>query len=108
MWGICLDISLCGGTLLDRPVEYQPRENSAVILHPVSGIETDMQQIRPLEQPPKYQYGDAVYPAAHPDRKGRIRDMVWYFKEDAILYFIEINGRKISRRYHEDELMPAG
>lgn len=54
MWGICLDISLCGGTLLDRPVEYQPRENSAVILHPVSGIETDMQQIIPLEQPPKY------------------------------------------------------
>lgn len=108
MWGICLDISLCDGKLLDRLVEYQPRENTAVILQPVSGIETDMQQIRMLAQPPKYQYGDAVYPAAHPERKGRIRDMVWHYKEHAILYFIETNGKTISKRYHEDDLIPAG
>jgi hypothetical protein len=108
MWGICLDTSLCDGKLLDRVVEYQPQENSAVILQPVSGIETDMQQIRPLEQPPKYRYGDAVFPADHPERKGVIRDMVWHFKARAVMYFIESNGRKISKRYDEDDLIPAG
>ena len=42
-----------------------------------------MQNIKPLEEPPQFQYGDAVYPAAHPERRGRIRDMVWHFKRSA-------------------------
>ena len=33
MWGICLDISLCGGTLLDRPVEFitEKREDKRIV-----------------------------------------------------------------------------
>ncbi len=42
-----------------------------------------MQNIKPLQDPPQFQYGDAVYPAAHPERA------------------------KISRRYDADELILA-
>jgi len=28
-----------------------------------------MQNIKPLQEPPQFQYGDAVYPEAHPARK---------------------------------------
>ena len=42
-----------------------------------------MQNIKPLQEPPRFQYGDAVDPAAHPERA------------------------KISRRYDADELILA-
>lgn len=66
-----------------------------------------MQNIKPLQEPPQFQYGDAVYPAAHPERKGRICDMVWHFKRQAVMYFIGTERAKISRRYDADELILA-
>ncbi len=33
-----------------------------------------MQNIKLLQEPPQFQYGDAVYPAAHPARKDYAAD----------------------------------
>ena len=68
MWGICQDIAVCDGKLIDRVIEYRLCENMhAVVLQPVSGVETEAEKIQPLEAPPRFRYGDAAAPVSHPE-----------------------------------------
>ena len=106
MWGICLDMSLCEGALFQRVIEYQIKErNTAIIIQPTTNIEIDIQLISAIDKPPKFKYGDLVSPANNTDKKGKVRDIVWHFKNNTFNYYIEIDNKKVSRRYSEEELV---
>ncbi|MBR1736164.1 MAG: hypothetical protein IJ736_03985 [Firmicutes bacterium] len=103
MWGIC---SLCESQLSQRAIEYQIKDNNtAVILQPASNIEIDIKYIKAIDAPPKFKYGDSVSPADHIYKKGRIRDIIWHGKTHKFNYYIEIDNKKVSRRYYAEELI---
>ena len=104
MWGICLDYEICEGKLGQRVIEYQIFENKAIVLQPVSDIEIDAQKIKVLEQAPRFVYGAQVYPKDHPEYICMIRDIIWHFKDKVCYYYLEAEGKKIGKRYAEEEL----
>ena len=36
--------------------------------------------------------------------EGTIRDIIWHLKDERHNYYIEEDGRKVSKRYYEDDL----
>lgn len=56
-----------------------------------------------FQSKPKYQIGEEVY-IPRREENGKIIDMDWHFKNQDHMYFLEINGKKYSRRYYENEL----
>lgn len=106
MWGICLDVSLCEGKLFQRVIEYElSLDNKAIIIQPFPNFEVDIKKIIAIADSPKYTYGAYVYPVNHPDRKGKIRDIIWHFKNRTFNYYIEVNNKKVSKRYYEADLI---
>jgi len=37
-------------------------------------------------------------------REGAISDIVWHFKDQRYNYYLEERGKKVSKRYHADDL----
>ena len=37
-------------------------------------------------------------------RTGTIRQIIWHFKDQRYMYFLEVNGKKIAKRYYEEDL----
>ena len=108
MWGICLDVTLCDGKLFQRVIEYEvSSENKAIIVQPFQNLEIDLLKLSGISYSPKYTYGTYVCPVNHPDRKGKIRDIIWHFKNRTFNYYIEVNNKKISKRYYEEDLVNA-
>ena len=106
MWGICLNNRLPEGTLFQRAVEYRRLdENTVMIIQPVQDQKIDIQDVRPIDKPPLYGYGDAVSVIDHPDRKGVIRDIIWHFERNVFVYYLEMDGKKNKTRYTEEELV---
>ena len=105
MWGVCLDMSVCEGRLDACVIEYQIKENKCITVQPVPGIEIDLSKIRCIAHPPQFQYGAAVSPADHPERKARISGIFWHFKHKTCFYYIEADGKKVSKRYFEADLV---
>ena len=56
-----------------------------------------------FQSKPKYQIGEEVY-IPRREENGKIIDMDWHYKNQDHMYFLEINGKKYSRRYYENEL----
>lgn len=106
MWGICLDIFVCNGNLYQRAIEYENAlsEVTAHTLQPIRGIEISADQIKPVEKPPVFIYGELVSPVKHSDIIGKITDIIWHFKNYEYNYYISVNGKKKSKRYYSDDL----
>ncbi len=55
-----------------------------------------------------YQVGDCVEVILNTQNKtphiGIIRDIIWHHKYEEWNYFIEVNGKKVSKRYLESDL----
>ncbi len=51
----------------------------------------------------KFQLGEEVY-IPRKGKNGKIIEMIWHYKNQAQMYFLEIDGKKNSRRYYENEL----
>ena len=108
MWGICQDVSLYQENLYGYVVEYQITDrNTAAILQPVSGTETDIRNIQPLQTPPRFRYGDAAAPVRHPEQTGSIREIRWHFRNNAYYFILTVNNKRISKRYYEEDLIPV-
>ncbi|MEC7263578.1 MAG: hypothetical protein VXW38_07540 [Bacteroidota bacterium] len=55
---------------------------------------------------PRFIWGDMVYEKAKPDVPAVINDFFWHHKDQRYYYHITVNGKKKSKRYSENELMP--
>ena len=107
MWGICLDVMADGGKLYQRAIEYEETSDKCTvhILQPVSDIKISVDKIMPVDKPPVFVYGELVSIVEHSGTIGRIRDIIWHFKNHDYNYYITINHRKKSKRYDSDELL---
>jgi hypothetical protein len=38
--------------------------------------------------------------------EGTVREIIWHFKEQRHNYYIEEGGKKVSKRYYEQDLQP--
>lgn len=59
--------------------------------------------------PPSFEIGDPVKiigTKKNSARRGKIREHIWHHKNTEWMYFINEEGRKVSKRYREDELEP--
>ena len=94
-------------TIFQRAIEYEPslENNKAIIIQPFSGYQIDVKKVKSIVNPPKYIYGDCICPTNHPDMKGKIRDIIWHFKNQTFNYYIEVNNKKVSKRYYEEDLI---
>ena len=39
--------------------------------------------------------------------RGTVREVIWHFKDERYNYYIVEDGKKISKRYFDDDLEPA-
>ena len=52
----------------------------------------------------RYEVGDHVlFKHGH----ARVRDVIWHFKDERPNYYLEQGGRKLSKRYFNEDLSPA-
>ncbi|NHB94064.1 DUF6960 family protein [Photorhabdus cinerea] len=54
-----------------------------------------------------FMVGDNVKVASSLDKRGTILNIGWHHKNDEPIYYLSFNGKKSSRRYAEDELIPV-
>lgn len=63
------------------------------------------------DRPPKYAPGQRVRVRLNERNRtpheGTIRAIVWHFKERRDYYYLEEGGKKISKRYRDDDLEPV-
>ncbi|MFL9454173.1 hypothetical protein AB0758_24145 [Tolypothrix bouteillei VB521301_2] len=57
---------------------------------------------------PLFSFGKKVRVINHPDRVGIVRGIEWHFKQNAAIYYLEINGKLSSKRYWHQELSLIG
>lgn len=108
MWGICLDISTWQDGLSQAVIQYEMSgDNQAVIISPRTNCKVDLNKIRKLQTTPKYAYGQRVIPRNHPDIIGVIMEIRWHFKRECCFYIIQVGKRIKSKRYFDDDLIPA-
>lgn len=108
MWGICLDSSACQNGLFQGVIQYEISSNNEVrIISPRTSCRVDFKKIRELPIPPKYVYGQRVIPRNHPDIIGVIMEIRWHFKRECCFYIIQVGKRIKSKRYFDDDLIPA-
>ena len=74
------------------------------VLYKGKSYDIPLDKIQRIE-PPKFTYGDPVSPANHPEIVGIISDMIYHGEKKASMYFIEIDGKKKSKRYFDDDLI---
>lgn len=110
MWGVCIDIKQYRAGVYQQVVLYEMWEDgSALILMPerAAGILCfkGEEEILALPAPPKYIYGQRVFPVNHPERQGIVLKIGWHFKRNCCFYKIKIGKKIKSRRYFENELI---
>lgn len=106
MWGICLNSFLCEGSIFQRVIEYRLDDNNkAIIVQPVSNVEINIQNIKALNNLPKYKYGDIVSLVYNMNIKEKIIDIVYHFKNQIFNYYIEVNNIKRNKRYYETDFI---
>ncbi len=37
-------------------------------------------------------------------RTGTIRQIIWHYKDQSYNYYLDVNGKKISKRYYEEDI----
>lgn len=115
-WGLCGDWAPENSDLFQRIVSYRlvervdaasaPREGEgAIIVAPAPGRVVAAEAIQPVGTP-EYDYGQVVAPRDHPEMRGVVDLIGWHFKYERCFYFIVVGGKRRSRRYFADELMP--
>ena len=61
--------------------------------------------------PPKFAIGQQVRVILNDrnitPREGLVRELFWHFKHQQYYYYIEAHGRKVSKRYFEEDLEPC-
>lgn len=55
---------------------------------------------------PRFQFGQRIRVKSHPEREGTIRGIAWHFKNDSPMYFLQIAGKQVSKRYWAEDLEP--
>ncbi len=93
--------------LFQRVVEYEVDANDgkAVILAPQCGIRTKLKNIKKLENPPRFRYGERVVTRGEREYAGTIAIMQWHFNRGEIIYKMKKDNGKIkSKRYFESDL----
>lgn len=75
MWGICLDSTVCGGSLFYAVIGYERSADGSTvnIIQPVKGIQVSASDVKRMDNPPRFVYGEAVSPVNHPEMLGVIR-----------------------------------
>jgi hypothetical protein len=63
------------------------------------------ERFRPVG-PLRFGFGDRVQEREGARRVGSVVDISWHAKLGRPMYFIEVHGKRRSRRYFDDELMP--
>jgi hypothetical protein len=53
---------------------------------------------------PSFSFGNQVRVINHPERVGIVRGIKWHFKQNAVIYYLDINGKFSSQRFWEQEL----
>ncbi len=101
MWGICLDISV--PELFQHIVEYDCEKS--VILQPLPDIKVSSDKIKFIENIPDFVYRENVSSVNHTDITGKIHEIIWQFKRKEFCYYIEVDGKKLSRRYYANDLI---
>ncbi len=92
--------------MFQRVIEYCLGDNNkAIIVQPVSNVEIDIQNIKALINSPKYKYGEIVSLIDNMNIKGKIRDIVYHFRNQTFNYYIEADNRKVNKRYYETDLI---
>lgn len=107
MWGICFDSTVCDGKLFQSVIAYEisADNKTADIAYPIEGVSVSVDEIRPLDDPPRFFEGELVSPGNHPELVGVIRGIGWHFDHQDYMYFITVNGRKKGKRYFSKDLL---
>ena len=53
---------------------------------------------------PLFSFGKQVQVSNHPNTVNIVRSIEWHFKQNALIYYLEIDGKLSSKRYWEKEL----
>jgi len=107
VWGICLDSTVCGGSLFYAVIEYERSDDGGTvdIIQPVKGVQVSAIDVKQMDHPPRFVYGEAVSPVNHPELTGVIRVIGWHFKNQDYMYLLTVDGRKKSKRYYSCDLL---
>lgn len=111
-WGVCVDIKLYGAGIYQQAVLYEIQEDgSALILLPEraagSICSNGKEEILMLSAPPKYIYGQWVFPVNHPERRGIVFGIGWHFKKACCFYAVAVGGKILKKRYFDSDLALA-
>ncbi len=112
MWGVCIDIKQYRAGVYQQVVLYEMWEDgSALILMPerAAGILCfkGEEEILALPAPPKYIYGQRVFPVNHPERQGIVLKIGRHFKRNCCFYAIAVEGKMQKKRYFDSDLAPV-
>lgn len=99
MWGLYLDSGRFGG--FQTVIQYDNAK--AEMLTPERGA-IKLECLKPLSNPPEFEYNARVSPVNHPELTGIIAKIYWHFDKQSYYYIIEINGKLKSRRYFAEDL----
>jgi hypothetical protein len=56
---------------------------------------------------PAFDFGQKVRLNRRPDEVGAVQDIMWHHKENRPMYFLNVNGKRVSTRRWEEDLAPA-
>lgn len=56
---------------------------------------------------PLFKIGEKIRIKKTPEIVGEVKDIFWHFKMHRCYYFLEIEGKKKSKRYMDEEIEPA-
>ena len=88
-----------------RVVYYELRSSEVItISYKDKSYDIPLDKMQKIETP-KFTYGDFVSPVNHLEIVGIISDMIYHGDKKAPMYFIEISGKKKSKRYFDDDLI---
>ena len=107
MWGICLDSKALEDGLFQTVVQYEIDNSKALVISPKANYELDIKRIRELPASLRFVYGEQVSPCNHPDMTGVIIGIRWHFNRNCCFYTINVNGKKKSKQYFDDDLISA-
>lgn len=99
MWGMYLDSERFNG--FQTVIRYDNEKSE--MLAPERGA-IDLKRVKPLPNPPEFEYNARVSPVNHPELTGRIAKIYWHFDKQSYYYIIEINGKLKSKRYFAEDL----
>ena len=106
-WGVCLDFDTYDIGLFQTVVQYTADEagEMAIIMSPVTMIHVKKSNIRELQTPPQFSYGEKIVPHNHFDINGNVVGIYWHFKLNCFYYRIRIADKIKSKRYFEKDLI---